>query len=104
MPISYWSSDVCSSALFGGGLHGGELCGGLIRLRFQCARGGAHLIERLLRDLVLCVQRFLAPGVSLRAFGLRLRCRQKIARASCRERSGPYVTLSAVAVTLQKKK
>src|SRR3546814_14181872 len=113
MRISDWSSDVCSSDL--------------TRLRFAPVRDGdfagllaymdeAHFlafgVERVAGERRIVARRRVVAAESERgemlasqplgegAVSLRL----KIGRASCRERVCPYVSISVVAVSLQKKR
>src|SRR3546814_20577656 len=75
MRISDWSSDVCSSDLFG-------------ELGLQLGEGGVAGAPRLHHLRAEVVDGFLV----------------EIGRASCRERVCQYMSISVVAVSLTKKK
>src|SRR3546814_15914065 len=101
MRISDWSSDVCSSDLFGFMAKHGEdkLSNGGAILRSGKTAAARPSIEYAIRRMAGAVDsgenvdRRLKAGAG----------GHEIGRASCRERGGRYVEISVVAVALKKK-
>src|SRR3546814_12317091 len=98
MRISDWSSDVCSSDL-------GAIRRHLSRRRSRARSGGAGLAARTVQ--VRALQEGAVEERAARPPHRRTRADRRdgeIGRASCRERVGPYVSISVGAVSLKKKK
>src|SRR3546814_19459445 len=94
MRISDWSSDVCSSDL-GGDAHESELIADADTVQSAFRRNMFQSVTALL-DAPSAFERFkdaLTTNPTLTEIG----------RASCRESGCPYVSISVVAVSLQKK-
>src|SRR3546814_19183143 len=99
MRISDWSSDVCSSDLYGFRDYRG---GGRSSARETAMRVAAGTIAR----------KYLGERLGIKLYGgveqigpIRAeRFDWEIGRASCRERVCQYVSISVVAVSLKKKK
>src|SRR3546814_19532535 len=99
MRISDWSSDVCSSDL-------GASRSGRTELEtiMKFMHTGDELVvlrldrlDRSTRDVLNLVHELDEKGASLRILEP-----EEIGRASCRERGGPCVSISVVAVALKK--
>src|SRR3546814_19603714 len=106
MRISDWSSDVCSSDL---GLLGHSRGGAQVAP--YAAPAGDKLPPALQRIVLVAPGTFdiVHATAEYRTryggdFETVRRKAEEIGRASCRERVGPYVLLSVVSVSIQKKK